>query len=181
MPHLFAGSLFHRRLPVTAAIVCLCLFGLRIDRVAAGSLPQVELNANAAGPRAIENLTAQAISENYRHAWQNLSEALDSNSSHSLDLYFGGTARAQLGQALAEQERTGLRSRYLNQDHKLEAVFYAPEGDVMELHDTTQCEIQVLDGGKVIHDEQAVLHYVVLMTPAADRWVIRQLQAVHRF
>jgi hypothetical protein len=26
-----------------------------------------------------------------------------------------------------------------------------------------------------------VVHYVVLMTPAADRWTIRQLQAVPQF
>ena len=34
---------------------------------------------------------------------------------------------------------------------------------------------------KAIHNEHAVVHYVVLMTPAADRWVIRQLQGVPQF
>jgi hypothetical protein len=63
----------------------------------------------------------------------------------------------------------------------VEAVFYAPEGDVMELHDTAEYQLQLLDGSKVIHDENVVMHYVVLMTPAADRWVVRQLQAVQRF
>jgi hypothetical protein len=63
----------------------------------------------------------------------------------------------------------------------VEAVFYAPEGDVMELHDTAEYQLQLLDGSKVIHDENEVMHYVVLMTPAADRWVVRQLQAVQRF
>jgi hypothetical protein len=66
----------------------------------------------------------------------------------------------------------------VDQNHRLEAVFYAPEGDVMELHDTAEYELRISDGGKIIHDEHVVMHYVVLMTPGADRWVIRQLQAV---
>ena len=41
---------------------------------------------------------------------------------------------------------TGLHSRYLTQRHKVDVVFYAPEGDLVELHDTAQCELQVLDG-----------------------------------
>ena len=64
---------------------------------------------------------------------------------------------------------------------QVEAVFYAPEGDVMELHDTAEYQLQISDGGKLIHDEHVVQHYIVLMTPAADRWVIRQLQAVPQF
>jgi hypothetical protein len=51
----------------------------------------------------------------------------------------------------------------------------------MELHDTAEYQLQLLDGSKVIHDENVVMHYVVLMTPAADRWVVRQLQAVQGF
>jgi hypothetical protein len=38
-----------------------------------------------------------------------------------------------------------------------------------------------MDGNKSIHVERVVAHYVVLMNPAADRWVIRQLQAVSQF
>ena len=56
-----------------------------------------------------------------------------------------------------------------------------PEGDVMELHDTAQYQLQIVDGDKTIHDERVVVRYVVLMTPGADRWVIRQLQAVPQF
>jgi hypothetical protein len=51
----------------------------------------------------------------------------------------------------------------------------------MELHDTAEYDTQIFDGDKSIHTEHAVVHYVVLMTPAADRWVIRQLQAVPQF
>jgi hypothetical protein len=51
----------------------------------------------------------------------------------------------------------------------------------MELHDTAQYDLQLVADGKNIQDEHVVLRYVVLMTPAADRWVIRQLQAVPQF
>jgi hypothetical protein len=51
----------------------------------------------------------------------------------------------------------------------------------MELHDTAELDLRLTADGRVIHEEHVVLHYVVLMTPAADRWVIRQLQAVPQF
>jgi hypothetical protein len=52
---------------------------------------------------------------------------------------------------------------------------------MIELHDTADYDLQILDGGKAIHNEHVVVHYVILMTPGADRWVIRQLQSVPGF
>ncbi len=92
-----------------------------------------------------------------------------------------GTANAWLADGVKGQRRSGLSSRYLNQRHKVEVAFYAPEGDMIELHDTAEYDLQVLDGDKTVHSEHVVLRYVVLMTPGADRWVIRQLQAVPEF
>jgi hypothetical protein len=86
-----------------------------------------------------------------------------------------------LNEAIRAQSIAGLSSRYLNQTHKVDAVFYAPEGDVIELHDTAEYDYQILDGSKTIHSEHATVRYVVLMTPGADRWVIRQMQAVQQF
>jgi hypothetical protein len=48
----------------------------------------------------------------------------------------------------------------------------------MELRDRVQLEVQIFDGSKVVSDEPVNLDYVVLMTPGADRWMVRQLQAV---
>jgi hypothetical protein len=106
---------------------------------------------------------------------------LESNSTAPLSGLFAGNANAWLTNAVTSQRSRGLSSRYLNQNHKVEAVFYAPEGDMIELHDTADYDLQIFDGGKTIHDEHVVVHYVVLMTPGADRWVIRQLQAVPQF
>jgi hypothetical protein len=148
---------------------------------AADTTPQVVLNTSKAGPRAVEALTERAILRDYRFAWVNLDQALESNSTAPIAGPFAGVASAWLSDAVASQQRIGLTSRYLNQNHKVEAVFYAPEGDMIELHDTADYQLQVLDGSKTIHDEHVVVHYVVLMTPGADRWVIRQLQSVPGF
>jgi hypothetical protein len=149
--------------------------------VCADPAPQVVLNTSKAGPRSVESLTERAILRDFKFAWMNLDQALESSSTEPLSGLFAGTAGAWLNDAVASQRRSGLSSRYLNQNHKLEAVFYSPEGDMIELHDTADYQLQIFDGSKAIHDEHVVVHYVVLMTPGADRWVIRQLQAVPEF
>jgi hypothetical protein len=162
----------------------LALFGLALSplfSVAADSSPQVTLNTSKAGPRQVENLTERSVLRDYRFAWENLAEAMESSSTAPLNSLFTGTASAWLNNAVSSQRRSGLTSRYLNQSHKLEAVFYAPEGDVIELHDIADYDLQILDGNKTIHNEHVSVRYVVLMTPGADRWVIRQLQSVPQF
>jgi len=162
----------------------LALFGLALSplfSVAADSSPQVTLNTSKAGPRQVESLTERSVLRDYRFAWENLAEAMESNSTAPLNSLLTGTASAWLNNAVSSQRRSGLTSRYLNQSHKLEAVFYAPEGDVIELHDTADYDLQILDGNKTIHNEHVSVCYVVLMTPGADRWVIRQLQSVPHF
>jgi hypothetical protein len=149
--------------------------------VGADSSPRVVLNTSKAGPRSMESQTETVILRDYKFAWANLGLALESNSTSPLSGLFVGTANAWLTNAVTGQRTSGLSSRYLNQNHKVEAVFYAPEGDMIELHDTADYDLQILDGGKTIHDELVVVHYVVLMTPGADRWVIRQLQSVPQF
>jgi len=161
--------------------IAAALFAFVATLQAADSVPQVTLDAAKAGPRAVEPLTEHSIVRDYKLAWMNLSHALESNSTVPLSGLFDRTAKNWLTSAVNDQKRTGLTSRYLNQTHKLEAVFYAPEGDVMELHDTAEYDLQISDGSKTIHNEHATVHYVVLMTPGADRWVVRQLQAVPNF
>ncbi len=147
----------------------------------ADSAPEAILNATNVGPRKIEPLTERSILRDYKFGWANLAQAFESNSTDALNGLFAGIANTWLNDAVNSQIRTGLTSRYLNQHHKLDAVFYAPEGDLIELHDTAEYDYQILDGSKTIHTEHASVHYVVLMTPGADRWVIRQLQSVPQF
>ncbi len=154
---------------------------LAAQLLAADGTPQVTLNVAKAGPRTVESLTERAIVRDYKFAWSNLNIALETNSADSLNGLFVGTANDWLREAVKSQSRNGMTSHYLNQVHKVDAVFYAPEGDVIELHDSAEYDLEIRDGNKAIHNEHAIVDYVVLMTPGADRWVIRQLQAVPHF
>ena len=148
---------------------------------AAADRLQVVLNVSEAGPRAVEPLTERSLLRDYTFAWSSLALALESNSEGTLNGLFVGNAGHWLHEAIKNQEKNRLTSRYLNQSHKVEAVFYAPEGDVIELHDVAEYDYEILDAGKAIHNEHALVRYVVLMTPGADRWVVRQLQSVQQF
>jgi hypothetical protein len=163
-------------------VIAVTLFlGAALNSYAADSSVQVQLDFKKAGPRTVEDLTERGILRDYRFAWTSIAQALQFNTPDPLEGPFAGDAKRWLKETVASQQQLGLSQKYLDQTHHVEAVFYAPEGDVMELHDTAEYQLQISDGGKVIHDDHAVVHYVVLMTPAADRWVVRQLQAVPEF
>lgn len=138
----------------------------------------VQLETSGAGPRTVEEMTERTIARDYAAAWKNMAQAFAQGSAGPLSSYFTGTAKTLLSEAVKSQNRSGLHSQYANQSHKLKATFYAPEGDAMELQDTAEFDLQVMDGGKLIHQEHVVLHYIVLMTPSADRWMVRRLEAV---
>ena len=44
--------------------------------------------------------------------------------------------------------------------------------------DQAQLEIQTFDGNKLIDTQNAPHEYMVLMTPGADRWYVRDLEEV---
>jgi hypothetical protein len=145
---------------------------------ASDEIPRVQMNAENVGPRQIEDLTGKSIPRDYALAWQTMAQALENNRTDVLDGYFTGFEKDELTQRVKSQIKSGLHTRYQDRGHKLEAIFYAPAGDAMELRDRAQLDMQVLDGGKVIYEEPVNVEYVVIMTPGADRWLVRQLQAV---
>jgi len=151
-------------------------FALRPAVMADGSARKVELNAENLGPRSIEDLTEKSITRDYGLAWQTMAAALRENRRELLDGYFTGIAKATLAEQIADQKNSGIRVRYTDQGHKLEAVFYSPSGDAMQLRDRAQLEVEIVDGDKVVQREDVTLNYLVLMTPGADRWLVRDLQ-----
>jgi len=171
-----------RNLCLSAALVAAVALACPYRTAWAGNaLPQVQLNADSIAPRPIEELTGRNITRDYAYAWQTLAAALDQNRPQLLEGYFTGFAKEKFLRAIADQKKSGLRVRYVDQGHKVNAFFYSPNGDAMQLRDNAQLEIQVFDGSKMIHQEQVSLHYLVIMTPAADRWVVRSLEAVPNF
>lgn len=159
--------------------VALALFTLNV--LADDNPPDVQLSIVHAAPRQMEDTTQKAIVRDYSAAWRALTTALGNNNAEALDSAFTGIAHEQLAARVQDQKKTGVRTQLTDRGHNLEAVFYSPEGSAMQLHDTVQVEIQVSDGGTLIHFEETTLHYVVLMTVAEDRWKVRLLQAVPGF
>ncbi len=143
---------------------------------AAPAKPTVRLDAANAGPRQIEDATGRAVVRDYAAAWESLEAALESNRADLLGGNFAGFAADKFRQAIADQQQSGLRTRYVDRGHQLEALFYSPEGASLQLRDTAQLEMQLLDGDRVVYSAPMTAHYIVLMTPAADRWQVRLLQ-----
>ena len=151
---------------------------VRLGASAAPEVPHIQFNSDNIGPREIEDLTSQSVPRDYGFAWQTMEQALKENRPGLLDGYFTGVARQDLRKRVTSQIKTGLHTRYRDRGHKVEAIFYAPGGDAMQLRDHVQIDVQVLDGDKSIYEEPLSIEYMVLMTPGADRWLVRQLQAL---
>jgi hypothetical protein len=166
---------------VVTILFAYSLFSWHARDARADSGPQVKLDATAAAPRSMEDDTQRAIVRDYARAWSVLSRAFEFSSPKLLDGYFVSTARTQLGSAVADQTRGNLVTHYSTQEHNLKAVFYSPEGDVLELHDSVRLTVSLTDGSKSLSEQSETRNYVVLMTPAADRWVVRQIQQVQHF
>jgi hypothetical protein len=147
----------------------------------AADTPEVQFDTSHIGPRQMEDVTGQHIPRDWARAWQTLEIAFAQNRPDLLGSYFTGIAQKNLVAAISAQEQSGLRTRYIDHGHKLAAYFYSPDGGAIELHDTADLEIQVLDGNDLIHTEHVTMHYIGLMTPAADHWEVRLLQAVPSF
>lgn len=174
-----ANAFRYGSLLLVFAIVLLGVVAYHLRASADDNLPRVQLNADNVSPRPIEDLTGKSVPRDYALAWQTLAQALASNKAGLLDAYFTGLAKQDFTQRINSQINSGLQTRYTDRGHKLEALFYSPAGDVMELRDRAQLDMQVLDGGKVVYDEPMNADFMVLMTPGADRWMVRQLQATN--
>jgi hypothetical protein len=133
--------------------------------------------ANVA-PRAIEETTEKAILREYSAAWKVLTASLRDNRADQLGPSFVGTAHDAITKQVEQQKKAGLSVRINDLSHKLDAVFYSPEGSAMQLRDIVELEKEYLDGGKVVHSEKLTQQYVVLMSVAEDRWKVRLLQEV---
>ena len=166
----------------TAAVMAAALFSPGIaDSVRAANMPSVSLNVSSAAPRAVEDTTEKSVARDYAAAWQAMADALDQNRADLLAANFIGTADEKLAEGIAQQRKNGLHQRIMDKGHKVDVVFYSPEGSAMELHDTARLELQVLDGSKVIHSEDTTVQYVTLLTAAENSWKVRVMEAVPKF
>jgi hypothetical protein len=152
-----------------------------IDSVLAAGAPSIALNVAGAAPRQVEDTTQKAVARDYATAWEAMADALAQNRADLLSANFIGTANEKLAATIQQQKKAGLHQQIVDRGHVVEAVFYSTEGSAIELHDTAHLELQLLDGSKVIHSEDATVHYVALLTAAENSWKVRVLEAVPAF
>jgi hypothetical protein len=172
-------SSFTLVLTLTALAILATVFAAH--SVFGANAPSIAINTEHATPREIEETTQKALARDYATAWQAMSEALDQNRADVLSANFLGTAGDKLTATIQEQTKAGLHQHITDQGHSVEAVFYSPEGSAIELHDTAHLQIDVMDGSRVVHTENATVHYVALLTAAENSWKVRVLEAVPGF
>jgi hypothetical protein len=151
-----------------------------LKRILAGTKPAVQLNVKNAQPREVEQTTENAVLRDYTLAWQALGASLASNTLQPLNENFSGFALDKLTQRVKDQKEHGLTTRIIDRGHKVDAIFYSPDGAAIELKDTASIETQLLDGGTVIHSDQAQIQYYAIMTGAEDRWKVRVLESTQQ-
>ncbi|SRR5579871_6157221 len=140
--------------------------------------PDVRVEAShLQGPRPLQEQTQSAAVRDYLHAWQTMNAAFDRNDVAALDRDFVGTAHDKLADAVRQQAAMGLHARYIDKAHDIQIAFYSPEGLSIELTDTVQYDIQVLDHDKLQTTQQVSARYIVVLTPAEVRWRVRVFQA----
>jgi hypothetical protein len=162
---------------LTLGVLC-ALPGSGTSKVLAANAPAVILEIQNATPRQVEDATEKAVARDYAAAWQAMAEALDQNRPDLLGANFIGTADDKLAETIQQQKKAGLHRRYVDRGHKVQATFYSSEGSALELHDTAQLQVQLLDGDRVVASQDVTAHYVVLMTAAENSWKVRVLQEV---
>jgi hypothetical protein len=142
------------------------------------SLPEVHLDAAGLTPRPIEDLTGTTIARHYALAWRDLAAALESGRGEGIGEEFVGFAKDRLLKRITEQNQAGMHTHIVDHGHHLKAVFYSTDGSAMQLLDQAQLEIQTFDGNKLLATQSAPREYMVLVTPGADRWYVRDLEEV---
>jgi hypothetical protein len=158
-----------------SAMVCASI--LLASGIAAAQ-PEVTVDTSQLkSPRPLEEQTKAAAIRDYLESWQGMSDAFQQNRTDILDEYFVGTAKDKLANAIDEQTKAGVHTRYLDRSHHIHFLIYSPEGLSIELTDDAAYDVQVFDHDKAISTVPASARYIIVLTPAEVRWRVRVMQA----
>lgn len=172
------------RFAILLAGLALMISGLTplvLRALAADNGPAVTLKSEGVQPRELEDTTEKAIQRDYSAAWKAIASGLSNNDVNALDAGLVGFARDQFAAAIDSQTKTGVKVRYTDKGHQVEAVFYSPDGSAMQLRDTAKLTREVLDGDKVLSRDEVTAHYIVIMAVTEDRWKMRSIEEVPSF
>jgi hypothetical protein len=136
----------------------------------------IRIDFSTAGPREVEDKTETSLTRDYTRAWHAMETALAQNQASLLGESFTGIAQEKLAGRIAAQQRSGLHTRYTDRAHRVQAIFYSPDGSAMQLRDAVQLEVEILDGSTVLSRQNVTLNYLALMTATQDGWRVRLLQ-----
>lgn len=144
----------------------------------AAAQPEVSVDTSQLkGPRALEDQTKAAAIRDYLESWQGMNEAFQQDQPSLLDEDFIGTAKDKMADAIDEQIKGGIHTRYQDRSHHIQFLFYSPEGLSIELIDDAEYDMQVLDHDKTLSTVPVSARYIVVLTPAEVRWKVRVMQA----
>ena len=132
---------------------------------------------NLQGSRPLQEQTSRAAIRDYLQSWQALTAAFDENRVDLLDPEFVGSAKDTLAATIQQQTALGISTRYQDRSHDLQLVFYSPEGLSIQLIDTVEYDVQILDDDKVQTTQHVRARYVAVLTPTEVRWKVRIFQA----
>jgi hypothetical protein len=145
----------------------------------AGEQPQVRVApVDSVGPRTVEAQTKTSVVRDYLEAWKSMSRALEQNNEALLNADFLGVAREQLAGTVRDQRKLGLQTRYRDHKHDISLVFYSPEGLSIQLVDTVEYDVQILDHDKLQASQHVRTRYLAVLTPTEVRWKVRFFQAI---
>jgi hypothetical protein len=132
------------------------------------------------GPRLLQDQTRETAIRDYLQSWKSLKAALYQNRPNLLDPDFVGTAKAKLTDTIQQQEMLGISTEYQDRSHDIQVVFYSPEGLSIEMIDTVEYDMQILDHDKVKATQHMQAKYFIVLTPAEIRWRVRVFQGAPR-
>ena len=129
------------------------------------------------GPRVLEKQTKTAVIRDYLKAWGSLSRAFEQNRADILDADFVGVAKEKLEDTIQDQAKLGIQTLYQDGAHDIQLVFYSPEGLSIQLVDTVEYDVQILDHDKIQTTQHVRARYIAVLTPTEVRWKVRVFQA----
>jgi hypothetical protein len=146
--------------------------------VGASDQPSVRVEpTDSVGPRTLEKQTETAVVRDYLQAWHSMSGALERNRADLLNADFVGTAKEKLSDTIQEQAKLGIQTRYTDKAHDVKLVFYSPEGLSIQLVDTVDYDVQLIDHEKPQITQHVRARYVAVLTPTEVQWKVRVFQA----
>lgn len=162
---------------MTTTLALVSIVGTAISAFG-GDQPAVRVEASdLQGPRPLQEQTAKAVVRDYLESWQTMRRALQQNRPDLLDRDFIGNAKEKLTGTIKEQEATGVNTVYRDRSHDIKILFYSPEGLSVELADTVEYDVKVLDHDKLLGTRHIQSRYIVVLTPTEVRWRVRIFQS----